>query len=217
MLQMASPAKSVNSSGAQTSRDLVPRQQNVGVRTPTPTHQTYDVLDAALAHFNHDLLGGILPGCLVTLQRQTKTLGYFSPGKFAAINGDARRVDEIALNPAYFRTSPPRDVLSTLVHEMVHAWQHHFGKAPRPGYHNAEWAAAMHSIGLQPYSNNDPDKETGYSVDHRIVEGGPFDVSYQAFEATGQNSPLGRRVRTGSQGEKAEARHVCLPRLRLES
>jgi hypothetical protein len=30
--------------------------------------------------------------------------------------------------------------LSTLVHEMAHLQQNHFGKSSRTGYHNKEWA-----------------------------------------------------------------------------
>jgi predicted SprT family Zn-dependent metalloprotease len=178
MLQMGSPAESVNSG------DIALLQHtDRGVRTPT--EQTYETLQAAFAYFNRGLFNGALPDCLITLQRQAKTFGYFSPRKFAAIDGDTL-VDEIALNPSHFRVCTPKDTASTIAHEMTHLWQEHFGKPSRSGYHNQEWATAMRRIGLQPFSTNDPDKETGYSVNHRIVDGGPFDLSYQAFEATGQ-------------------------------
>ena len=161
------------------------RQSDNGVYTPTPTEQTYDPLLAAFTHFNRDLFGGALPDCLITLQRKANTYGYFSPRKFAAIGGDAR-ADEIALNPAHFRVCTPRGVCSTLVHEMVHLWQEHFGKPPRSGYHDRQWAAAMHRIGLHPSSTAGPGgKETGYHVSDFVVEGGPFDRSYRAFEASG--------------------------------
>ena len=51
--------------------------------------------------------------------------------------------DEIALNPATFHDRTAEEILSTLVHEMVHLWQHHFGTPSRASYHNREWAAKM--------------------------------------------------------------------------
>ena len=164
--------------------DLALSGQNESwVYTPTPSAQTYVPLLTAFGHFNRSLFAGRLPDCLITLQRQANTYGYFSAGKFAAIGGDAH-ADEIALNPAHFGVCTPKDVCSTLVHEMVHLWQEHFGKPSRSGYHNHQWAAAMRRIGLEPSSADG--KGTGYRVSHIIVEGGPFDLSYQAFEATGE-------------------------------
>ena len=166
------------------SGDLALSGQNEGwVYTPTPSAQTYVLLLTAFDHFNRSLFAGRLPDCLITLQRKANTHGYFSPRKFAAISGDAQ-ADEIALNPAHFRVCTPKDVCSTLVHEMVHLWQEHFGKPSRSGYHNAQWAAVMRRIGLEPVSADG--KGTGYSVSHVIVEGGPFDLSYQVFESTGE-------------------------------
>jgi len=91
-----------------------------------------------------------LPNCLITLQRQKGALGYFSGNRFAdARNADAV-TDEIALNPSHFAERSPASILSTLAHEMAHVWQHHFGTASRPAYHNSEWAVMMVKIGLVP-------------------------------------------------------------------
>jgi hypothetical protein len=170
-------------------RDLAPQQLNdSGVYTPTPTEQTYVPLLLAFTHFNRDLFADALPDCLITLQRQANTYGYFCPGQFAAIGGDAR-ADEIALNPAHFRVCTPKDICSTLVHEMVHLWQAHFGKPPRRGYHDRQWAAVMRRIGLPPSSTGAPGgAETGYKVSHYVIDGGPFDLSYKVFEAS--NPPV---------------------------
>jgi predicted SprT family Zn-dependent metalloprotease len=212
MLQMASLAESVNSGDAQTAHALaLPQHIDRGVYTPTPTEQTYVLLLTAFTHFNRDLFAGALPDCLITLQRRAGTYGYFSSNKFAAIDGDAL-AHEIALNPAHFRTCPPKDVASTLVHEMVHLWQERYGKPPRSGYHDREWATAMRRIGLQPFSNSDPDKETGYSIDHRIIEGGPFDLSYQAFEATGETLRWGDAFPPNDEKRKRKRETFVCPR-----
>jgi hypothetical protein len=77
------------------------------VYTPTPSGRVYLPLLAAFAHFNRDLFDGALPDCLITLQRESKTLGYFHARKFAAIGHDAR-ADEIALNPRTLGCAPQK-------------------------------------------------------------------------------------------------------------
>ncbi|MCC6877376.1 MAG: hypothetical protein IT378_23930 [Sandaracinaceae bacterium] len=74
----------------------------------------------------------------------------------------------------------PRDVASTLVHEMVHAWQHEHGTPSRTGYHNHEWAAKMEAIGLMPSSTGAPGgARVGQRMSHYVIEDGPF---ARAFE-----------------------------------
>ncbi len=150
-----------------------------------PTEETYGPLQAAFDHFNRELFGGRLPYCLITLQRSGKqTYGYFESSKFVA-RDTAMRTDEIALNPRHFR-EPVREVCGTLVHEMVHLAQHYFGKPPRRGYHDEQWAVWMRQVGLQPSSSSEPGgKQTGYHMGHYIVAGGQFDESFARFEAAG--------------------------------
>ena len=84
--------------------------------------------------------------------------------------------DEIALNPAHFGERSPTATLSTLVHEMCHLWQHHFGKPSRASYHNKEWAAKMRALGLIPSDTGAPGgREVGQKVSHYIDAGGVFD------------------------------------------
>jgi predicted SprT family Zn-dependent metalloprotease len=59
-------------------------------------------------------------------------------------------MDEIALNPAYFAERTTKEILSTLVHEMVHVWQQHQGAPSRTGYHNAEWPRRWKNSGSSP-------------------------------------------------------------------
>jgi hypothetical protein len=160
----------------------------IRVRTPqaSPTQETYGPLQAGFQFLNEALFDNRLPLCLQTLQRKSRCAGYYSPGKFVSMDG-LRQVDEIALNPAYFRTQPPIEIFKTLAHEMTHCWQHHFGKPKKSGYHDKEWAAKMRSIGLQPSSTGAVGgKETGYHMAEYVLPGGPFALSYARFEATGQ-------------------------------
>ena len=140
-----------------------------------PTQATYDELRAAYDFFNGRLFAGTLPSCLITMQRKAKAYGYFAGGRFGTKDG-RQITDEIALNPTHFRARTVEQSLSTLVHEMVHLRQHHFGKPSRTGYHNKEWARMMREVGLIPSDTAAPGgKEVGQAVSHYIDAGGPFD------------------------------------------
>jgi predicted SprT family Zn-dependent metalloprotease len=115
-----------------------------------PTAQAYAELQKAYDHFNRELFEGTLPDCLLTLQREKDTYGYFSRNRFISSAGE--KIDEIALNPSYFAVQPLVEILQTIAHEMVHLWQAHFGKPGRVRYHNGEFAAKMEAIGLMPSS-----------------------------------------------------------------
>ncbi len=141
----------------------------------TPTTKTYDGLNHAYTFFNDRLFGGRLPPCLITMQRSKKAYGYFAGGRFGTRDG-REITDEIALNPSHFRSRTTEESLSTLVHEMTHLEQHHFGKPSRSGYHNREWAGLMRAVGLIPSDTGAPGgRETGQSMTHYIEPGGQFE------------------------------------------
>jgi predicted SprT family Zn-dependent metalloprotease len=123
---------------------------------------------------------------LLTLQREKRTFGYFSPKRFA--NQDGGMTDEIAMNPAFFAVVPLTETMQTLVHEMCHLWQYHFGKPGRGRYHNDEWANKMESIGLMPSSTGQPGgARTGDSMADYAMQGGKFlqaceDLLTQSFQ-----------------------------------
>ena len=145
------------------------------MRTPNPTSKTYTSLDDAFAFFNRRLFGGRLPGCLITMQRSKTAYGYFAGGRFGARDGK-EVTDEIALTPSHFHERSAEQSLSTLVHEMTHLQQHHFGKPSRAGYHNKEWAGMMRAVGLIPSDTAAPGgKEVGQKVSHYIEAGGRFE------------------------------------------
>ena len=153
----------------------VPLTARAPVAAPplAPTPQTYRELQWAYDHFNRELFSGQLPACLITLQREKATFGYFSWKRFAHTDGQI--TDEIALNPSYFAVVPLVETLQTLVHEMCHLWQHHFGEPGRARYHNEEWAGKMESLGLMPSSTSQPGgKRTGDHVGDYAIEGGLF-------------------------------------------
>ena len=121
---------------------------------------------------------------MIVLHRKRGAAGYYCFGQFAEIAGDSK-VDEISLNPTLL-DRPERDVLATLVHEMVHLWQYHFGNPSRGGYHNREWATEMERVGLIPSDTGKVGgKRTGQRMTHYIADGGSFAVSYESLRSRG--------------------------------
>lgn len=138
-----------------------------------PTSTTYSELQAAFDTFNASLFDGQLPPCLLTLQREKRTYGYFSAKRFGTRAGQT--TDEIALNPEYFAVVPVVEVLQTVAHEMTHLWQSHFGKPGRARYHNAEWADKMESMGLMPSSTGLPGgRRVGDIMADYVIPNGRF-------------------------------------------
>lgn len=142
----------------------------------TPTDETYYALQFAFNYFNDQLFGNQLPPCMITMQREKRTFGYYSKSRWAR-QRTGQHSDEIAMNPEYFAVRTIEETLSVLVHEMAHEWQFHFGKPGRRGYHNREWADKMEALGLMPSDTGRPGgKRTGERMSHYIIEGGAFDV-----------------------------------------
>lgn len=151
---------------------------------PTPTKEAYAELQQAYDFFNRALFDGRLPACLITYQRRRRTYGYFSPERWDGVG--KRRADEIAMNPQHFEPRNLTDVLSTLVHEMVHLEHHHFGKPSRAGYHNMQWAAWMDRVGLVPSNTGEPGgKRVGQQMNHYIEPGGRFERACEKLLARG--------------------------------
>lgn len=152
--------------------------------TPRPTEEAYAELQQAYDFYNTQLFDGALPPCLITFQRQKATFGYFHRNRF--VNLDGTTTDEIALNPGYFAVVPLVEVLQTIVHEMTHQWQDHFGKPSRACYHNREWADKMESIGLMPSSTGQPGgKRVGQQMGDYVIEGGAFDQATKLLIESG--------------------------------
>lgn len=150
----------------------------------SPTNETYQEWQLAYDHFNKELFKGELPYCLITLQREKHTMGYFSQERFS--NRKGRKTDEIAINPSYFAVCKIEEALQTLVHEMCHLWQYHLGSPGRGRYHNKQWADKMESIGLMPSSTGEPGgKRTGDKIADYIIKGGLLEHSIHRLKHKG--------------------------------
>jgi predicted SprT family Zn-dependent metalloprotease len=139
----------------------------------SPTVSFYSQLQKAYDQFNGALFGGKLPPCLITLRSSNHTYGYHHSKRFVSPGGEF--LDELGLHPGFFTLRPVEEVLSTLVHEMVHHWQGHFGAQTRSNPHNREWGQKMRQVGLIPSNTALPGgKTTGRTMSHYIDPQGPF-------------------------------------------
>ena len=147
-----------------------------GHAPPTLTH--YGEFQRAFSFFNERLFVSQLervPECLIVMTRKPGSHGYLAPSRWVnALTEEP--LHELALNPLTLGGRSAEDVLSTLVHEMTHAWQCSCSeKPPRKGYHNREWAEGMEAIGLIPSNNGqEGGKQTGQKMTHYIEAGGEF-------------------------------------------
>ncbi len=186
------------------SGNVVPYQ----TKKENPSVDTYALLNHAYEYFNKTLFAGELDNCLITLQRSKKAYGYFHFEIFQ--NGEGDKTDEIALNPEHFSRGI-KDVLSTLVHEMAHLWQYHYGKPSRNGYHNKEWGTKMKVVGLYPSNTGaEGGKETGQQMTHYIVKDGAFEKAFAEWEKQYAGVTLFHDViRAAKKGKNTKIKYVC--------
>lgn len=72
------------------------------------------------------------------------------------------------------------ETLQTIVHEMCHLWQAHFGSPGRGRYHNAQWADKMEAIGLMPSTTGRPGgARVGDHMADYMIPGGRFEHAVQ--------------------------------------
>jgi hypothetical protein len=174
----------------------------------TPTLATYAALEQAFDHFNAELFGARLPPCLLTLRSSPRTHGYMHRHRFVNIGG--QQVDELGINPGYFAIQTTEEILSTVVHEMVHHWQNHFGAPSNSNPHNREWATRMEGIGLMPSHTGLPGgKRTGRSMSDYMLPDGLFIQSATLLIEAGFRLPwLDSHVSMAP--EKVQLRHDTL-------
>lgn len=171
-------------------------------------HKLHATLEEAFDFFNAKLFDGVLAPVMIVPHRKRNTHGYFWSDQWT--NGDGSR-SEIALNPETMARGA-KEVLSTLVHEMVHHEQHLFG-APAKSGHNVEWMEWMERVGLEAYGVGTCEgKKSGPHFTHRIIDGGLFDVAADEFIAGKGEDAFkwgARRVLKPKKQDLSKVKHVC--------
>jgi hypothetical protein len=170
----------------------------------------YGGLQKAFDHFNAALFAGGLGDLFITYQRHAHSKGHFAAGRFSGRVGELAR-HELALNPDTFIDRTDEQIVSTLVHEMAHAWQHTYGTPGARGYHNKEWAAKMKAVGLQPSNTGAVGgRETGQRMTHYIIPDGPFNKAFAKLAATGWRLNLQSAHQPGNaKGPSSKTKFTC--------
>lgn len=173
----------------------------------SPTLELYGALDRAFIHFNETIFGGTLPPCLITLRSSNRIRGYHHNGRFISATGIVG--DELGLHPGYFAVLPIEIALSTLVHEMVHHWQEHFGRPSKSNPHNRDWVTKMVSVGLVPSHTGLPGgRQTGRSMSHYIQPNGLYAAACQDLLKSGFELPWVDRYTSSSMETFANQREA---------
>jgi predicted SprT family Zn-dependent metalloprotease len=146
----------------------------------SPAIDLHAMLQRAYDHFNDRLFEKSLEPCMITLQREKRIMGHFSPSRW--VRADDKSIHEIALNPSYFANLEFIQIFQTLAHEMCHLWRYEESlrinkpiKRQTP-YHDKIWANKMDDIGLTPSDTGLPGgRRTGQRMSDYAVKGGLFE------------------------------------------
>jgi len=145
--------------------------------------EDYQSLEKAFKFYNQKLFQDRLEPVCFTVGRRSKMIGCYRPISFVTRQGDTMS-SEIQFNPDYMDRTL-EEVLSTLVHEMMHHAQFQYGNPSRSNYHNKEWGSWMEEAGLMPSSTGkEGGKRTGQSMSHYMIPGGRFETVTKQFLGT---------------------------------
>ena len=104
----------------------------------TPSADFYGLFQFIFDFYNFEIFKGDIKNCIIVITRQKSVAGHYCYERW--FSAKDKEIDELAINPSLFVKAPLMEICQTVVHEMCHAWQFHFGKPSRKGYHNKEWA-----------------------------------------------------------------------------
>ncbi len=183
-------------------------------RRAAPTVDQFAAFQGMYDYFNRTLFAGELQPVILNFSRAAGSLGFFAPERWEQAD---KTTHEISLNPAHLSTRDPRDVASTLAHEMAHCWQQQHGTPSARGYHNKEWAKKMDAIGLVPSDTGKPGgARVGFRMTHYIADAGPFARAFErmprAFLLPWSSwEPDGGRRKKGSPSPspKSKIKYTC--------
>ncbi len=140
------------------------------------TLKLFGALQNSYNYLKKTLFNNILPPVILTLNRNSRSFGYYMPDAWS--NESQSTIPEININPIILQL-PPIGMMSTLVHEMCHHYHQINGTLGQQGYHNREFAKIMLSIGLVcSDTGKRGGMQTGRRMSHYILEGGRFQTAF---------------------------------------
>lgn len=148
-----------------------------------PTKKFYGLFQYIFDFYNEELFDNSIKDCLIVITRKKNVAGHYAYKRW--FHTQDQETDELALNPSMFVMFPLVEICQTVVHEMCHGWQFHYGNPSRAGYHNKEWANKMIELGLMPSSTGKEDgKMIGQQMaDYPIKEGRFLEVTEELMNS----------------------------------
>jgi predicted SprT family Zn-dependent metalloprotease len=154
-------------------------------KAQSPTIELAASLQRFYDYFNKELiqkqLGNPLPQVLITTGKGGRSSGHFITGKWKVASGSSEALPEINLASEWLVTdavnSSLETVMQTLVHEMVHFYDHQWGRPGKHGYHSDSWFRFMKQVGLQPVHK----PGNRFKVGDKVIPDGAFEVAYKAL------------------------------------
>jgi len=145
----------------------------------TTTLQLFGAFTDAHNFFNSRLFNDMLSHVALTLNRNIKSAGHYMQS--AWVEDVGATIPEININPDMLQ-SGAKELMSNLVHEDCHLFQHLHGKPGKDCYHNWEFARIMEHVGLRCSTTGRPGgQQTGYRMSHYVSEGGRFEQAINAM------------------------------------
>ena len=140
----------------------------------SPAIEQLQRLTVAFDLFNAELFEGALPPVMLQLRNKPGSYGHFAPNKWT--NSAGVLLDVINLDSKTAATRPLPELLSTLVHEMAHAYVFScINDRKSTGGHGIEWRRKMQDLGLPPVQVGSTWTKATHSID-------PDGAYMQAFE-----------------------------------
>lgn len=132
-----------------------------------------DELHDLFNKLNAEFFGGELPEVALTIQSKGKrnSMGWFTTGKVWNDKAGEVQLHEINIAAEYLNVSV-WETIDTLMHEMVHLWNHVRGiqDTSRGGtYHNAKFKEASIAAGFE-YRDSKPHPKYGWSFSRLSAE-----------------------------------------------
>ncbi|CAH8296127.1 SprT-like family protein [Mariniflexile fucanivorans] len=138
-----------------------------------PTKKFYGLFQYIFDFYNDELFDNQIKDCLIVITRKKNVAGHYAFKRW--YHNENLETDELALNPSMFLKFPLIEICQTVVHEMAHGWQFHYGTPSRPGYHNKEWSDKMIDLGLMPSSTGQVGGKTvGQAMSDYPINDGKF-------------------------------------------
>ena len=170
----------------------------------------YQTIAEIYNYYNKMLFNAKLKDCMITISPKKDGDGHFrhSAWKDKATEKDAD-IHEISLSPEIFDRADI-EWHQVLVYLMLFVWQYDYGKPPRKGYHNTEWALKAEKIGLMPSVTGKPGgKKTGQKMPYYPIPGGLFMKAYKCLKEKNIKYSLGLGTKKYRETSKTKEKYTC--------